>query len=250
LDVRNEWLIKPVNLEGVRRVGDPHEYAVRYASEGIDELLYVDCVASLYGRNGLAELVERVACEVFTPITVAGGIRSVEDAHRIISGAGADKVAVNTAAVKRPELLTEIARKFGSQAVVLQIDAKRKGDGWEAYCEGGRQPTRRDAIEWAKEGIERGAGEILLTSIDQEGTRKGADSLLVAAVVGQSSVTVPVVYSGGLGSRAHAVAAVLSGASAVASAHVLHYRLSTVSEIKQAMSEAGVPTRLHRGVAA
>jgi cyclase len=245
LDVRGEYLIKPVNLEGVRRVGDPHEHAVRYANEGIDEILYMDAVASLYGRNSLAALLERTTEAVFVPVTVGGGIRSVDDARTMML-AGADKVAVNTAAVKRPELITEIARKFGSQAVVLQIDAKRRGDGpaaYEVYTDGGREPSGRDAVAWAKEGAARGCGEILVTSIDREGTRRGCDLDLTARVA--LAVPVPVVASGGCGCPSDAVAALLSaGASGLAVAHVLHYRQHTISEIKEAMSNAGIPVRM------
>jgi imidazole glycerol-phosphate synthase subunit HisF len=229
-----------VNLEGVRRVGDPHEFAVRYANEGIDEILYMDAVASLYGRNSLADLVSRTTEAVFVPVTVGGGIRSTDDVRAMML-AGADKVAINTAAVARPELITEVARKFGSQAMVLQIDAKRKGDGWEVYCDGGRQPSGKDAIEWAREGVERGAGEILLTSIDHEGTRRGFDEGLARAVAG--GVGVPVVASGGCGNAQHAAAAIKAGADAVAIAHVLHYRLATIEQIKEAMSKAGIPVR-------
>lgn len=241
LDIRGPSLIKPVNLEGVRRVGDPHEFACMYDSEGIDEILYMDAVASLYGRNSLAELVERTTADVFVPVTVGGGIRTLDDARRLFL-AGADKVAVNTAAIERPGLITEIAEKFGSQAMVLQIDAKRKGDGWEAYTHGGRQPTGKDAIAWAREGAGRGAGEILLTGIDFEGCRKGCDVALIAGT--SSAVSVPVIASGGVGEPDHAVKAAVAGASAVACAHILHFRVHTIAEIKQAMSEAGIPMRL------
>lgn len=241
LDIRGPHLIKPVNLEGVRRVGDPHEFAVRYANEGIDEILYMDAVASLYGRNSLADLVSRTTEAVFVPVTVGGGIRSTDDVRAMML-AGADKVAINTAAVARPELIGEVARKFGSQAMVLQIDAKRKGDGWEVYCDGGRQPSGKDAIEWAVEGVERGAGEVLVTSIDQEGTRRGPDASLIRGIAG--AVGVPVVGSGGVGATGHVVEAIRAGASAVAVAHVLHYRQHTITEIKEAMSKAGIPMRM------
>ena len=241
LDVRNEWLIKPVRLEGVRKVGDPHEYATRYDAEGIDEILYVDCVASLYGRNGLAGLVERTTDNVFVPVTVAGGIRAVADVRELFR-AGADKVAVNTAALERPGLLTEIAEKFGSQAVVLQIDAKRTGDGWECRTHGGRQATGAGVVGWAKEAVERGAGEILLTSVDREGTRRGMDTDLVASVA--CAVPVPVVVSGGVGSPPDVAGAIRAGADAVACAHVLHYGNCTIAEIKAAMAEHGIPVRM------
>ena len=240
LDCRNAHLIKTIRLEGVRRVGDPNDYARRYDAEGIDELLYLDVVASLYGRNALAGLVSQSAASVFTPITVGGGIRSADDVQTLFL-AGADKVAVNTAAVKRPALITEIAEKFGSQAIAVQIDAKCKGNGWEAYCEGGRQPTGRDAIEWAQEAAGRGAGELLLTSIDREGTSTGFDADLVGRFAG--GVAVPVIAAGGFGRPEHAVEAAQAGVSGIAIAGALHYGRVGLSEIRAALHGAGVPVR-------
>ena len=241
LDIKPPHLIKPINLEGVRIVGDPHEYATRYNDEGIDELLYIDAVSSLYGRNGILAIVERAVADVFCPVTVGGGIRSLEDARAAFL-AGADKIALNSAVVRRPELITELAQKYGNQAVVLQIDAKRKPDGsYEAYTDGGREPSGKDAVRWAQEAVERGAGEILVTSIDREGTRRGCDIPLVAAIAG--SVRVPVVYSGGIGTPAHVVEAFKADASGVAMAHVLHYRTTTLGEIRVAATEAGFHVR-------
>jgi imidazole glycerol-phosphate synthase subunit HisF len=241
LDIRNGHLIKPVNLEGVRSVGDPMEFATRYNDEGVDELIYLDAVASLYRRNGLLEFVERATARVFCPVTVGGGIQSTEDARRALL-AGADKIAINSAVVRRPELITELAVKFGSQAVVLQIDAKRKGgNGWEAYIDGGRQPTGKDAIAWAAEGVAKGAGEILATSIDCEGTRRGCDIRLIEAISG--SVQVPIIYSGGVGEPAHVAAGFRAGADAVAIAHCLHYRTASLADIRMAVAEAGFPVR-------
>ena len=241
LDIRNAHLIKTIRLEGVRRVGDPNEYARRYDAEGIDELLYLDVVASLYGRNALADLVSRASESVFVPTTVGGGIRSVDDVRTLLL-AGADKIAVNTAAIKRPELITEIAEKFGSQAVTVQIDAKRKGDGWEAYCDGGRQPTGYDAVDWARHVADLGAGEILLTSIDQEGTLRGFDIALVEQVCG-GVVSVPVIAAGGFGRPEHAVEAAQAGAVGVAVAGALHYGRVRLNDIKGALANAGVPVR-------
>ena len=240
LDVKAPWLVKPVNCEGVRRVGDPAEYARRYDADGIDEILFVDVVASLYRRNSLHDLVRVVADSVFVPLSVAGGVRSVSDVGGLMS-VGADKAVLNTAAIERPGLIDEIAKAFGSQALVIQIDAKRKGKGWEAYCDGARQPTGKDAVAWAKECVERGAGEILVTGIDNEGTRRGFDLDLVEQV---SQVRVPVVASGGCGHSSHAVEAIKAGASGVAVAHVLHYNLATVAGIKADMMAAGIAMRV------
>ena len=221
-------------------VGDPYEYARRYDSEGIDELLLLDAVASLYGRNGLFGFVERATESIFLPVTLGGGIKSCEDARRAFLS-GADKIAINTAAVERPELITELAHQYGSQAIVLQIDAKRKGQGWEAYTHGGRQPTGRDAIAWAEEGCAKGAGEILVTSIDREGTRRGCDTELLTGLGLRSRV--PLIVSGGVGNCAHVVDAFRAGADGVAMAHALHYRTTTLPEIRAQLVAAGIPVR-------
>ena len=241
LDIKPPNLIKTVNLEGVRIVGDPFEYATRYSEvDGLDELIYIDAVASLYGRNGLLDLVERATARVFIPITVGGGIGSLADARKTLL-TGADKVAINSAVVRRPELITEIANACGSQAMVLQIDAKKTPKGWEAYTDGGREPSGKDAVAWAREGVERGAGEILLTSIDQEGTRRGCDTALLERISGD--VRTPVVYSGGVGRPADVVEAFRAGADGVAIAHVLHYRTTTMGAIRMAVAQAGFPVR-------
>ncbi len=240
LDCRNEHLVKTIRLEGVRKIGDPAEYAKRYDAEGIDEILYLDVVASLYGRNGLGELLQRTADECFVPVTAAGGVRSVSDVRELLR-VGADKVAVNTAAIKRPELITEIAEQFGSQCMVIQIDAKRKNGGWEAYCDGGREPTGKDAIEWAAEAVERGAGEILATSIDHEGTASGCDSGLCRRI--SNAVSVPTVAAGGVGAARHVVDAAQAGATGVAMAGALHYGKVSLAEMRGALTEAGIPVR-------
>ena len=194
LDVKGKNLIKGIHLEGLRVIGDPQAFARKYYEDGADELLYVDVVASLYGRNSLHDIVRRTAQDVFVPLTVTGGLRSVDDVREMLR-AGADKVGINTAATKRPELIREVARKFGSQCMVLSIEAKRTSAGkWEAFTDNGREPTGLDVVEWAQRGVELGAGEILLTSVDQEGTRDGFDTDLIAAVA--SVVPVPVIASG------------------------------------------------------
>ncbi len=240
LDIKPPNLIKMINLEGVRVVGDPYAFATRYNDEGIDELIYLDAVSSLYGRNGLFDLIERATEHVFCPITVGGGITGLEDARRALL-AGADKIAVNSAVVRRPELITELAHQFGSQAVVLQIDAKRKGQGWEAYIDGGRQPTGRDAIAWAEEGCAKGAGEVIATSIDQEGTRRGMDTRLIEELCGR--VHVPVIASGGAGKVGDIVAGFRAGADGIAIAHCLHYRTASLGDIRMAVAQAGFPVR-------
>lgn len=243
LDVKGKNLIKGIHLEGLRVIGDPQEYARKYYEQGADELLYVDVVASLYGRNSLHDIVRRAAQDVFVPLTVTGGLRSVDDVREMLR-AGADKVGINTAATKRPELIGEVARKFGSQCMVLSIEAKRVAPGrWEAYTDNGREPTGRDVVEWAKQGVELGAGEILLTSVDQEGTREGFDLALIAAVSGV--VPVPVIASGGMGSSGDAVAAVREArADAIAMADVLHYNRSTVADIRADVKAAGLDVRV------
>lgn len=242
LDIKGPNLIKGVHLEGLRVMGDPQEFALRYYEEGADELVYMDIVASLYGRNNLSDIIRRAAERVYIPITVGGGIRSVEDARHILRS-GADKVAINTAAIARPELITEVSRKFGSQAMVLSIEAKQIAPGkWEAYTDNGRERTGLDVIEWVKRGVEMGAGEILLTSVDREGTRKGFDIELIRRV--SESVPVPVIASGGMGHVDHFIEAARDGkADAVSMADVLHYRRIPLVNIRTAALNAGLPVR-------
>jgi len=241
LDVKAPYLIKGVHLEGLRKVGDPREFAERYYKDGIDEIIYIDSVASLYQRNTIRDLVKRTAENVFIPITAGGGVRSVDDVRALLR-IGADKVAVNTAAIRRPELITEIAETLGSQCMVLSIQAKRRGQGWEAYCDQGREHTGRDAIEWARLGQELGAGEILITSVDREGTQEGFDIGLLKAVTG--AVTIPVIASGGMGKVEHLIEAVVDGgAHAVAMAHVLHYGVLRVPDIRERARLRQLPLR-------
>ena len=242
LDIKGPNLIKGIHLEGLRVVGDPQEHARRYYEQGADELIYMDIVASLYGRNSLREIVSRTAQDVFIPLTVGGGVRSVDDVRELLR-AGADKVAINTAAVKRPELITEVSRTFGSQCMVLSIEAKRIGNGrWEVFTDNGRERTGLDVVAWAKKAVSLGAGEILLTSVDQEGTRKGFDIELVKTVADACSI--PVIASGGMGAVDHLVDVCQHGhADAVAIADVLHYRRLDIGGIKEAALRRGIPVR-------
>ena len=231
LDIKGQNLIKGVHLEGLRVIGSPNEYAKRYYEQGADEIIYIDCVASLYGRNSLGHVVQSSAKDVFIPMTVGGGIRSVDDATQILR-TGADKVAVNTAAVANPKLITEIARRFGSQCMVLSIEAKQVGpDRWEVYTDNGRERTGLDVIEWVKRGVAMGAGEVLLTSVDREGTRKGFDVALVSAVT--TEISVPVIASGGMGKPEDLLEVVREGgADAVAMADILHYERAGIADIR------------------
>lgn len=242
LDIKGPNLIKAINLEGIRVIGDPNEHARRYYEQGADELIYMDMVASLYGRNNLHDIVKKTSENIFVPITVGGGVRSVENAEALLL-AGADKVAVNTSATQRPELITEIAQRFGAQCMVLSIEAKQMSPGkWNVYVDCGREDTGLDVIEWARRGVELGAGEILLTSIDREGTRKGYDVELTRLI--SRAVSVPVIASGGFG-KAEDIAAVVheGGASAVAVADALHYNLMALPEIRSQSKALGVPMR-------
>lgn len=242
LDIKGLNLIKGVHLEGLRVIGDPSEYSLKYYEEGIDELLYMDCVASLYGRNHLTEIIKKAARNIFVPITVGGGIRSEANAEEILRS-GADKVAINTAACKNPNLIRRIAERFGSQAMVLSVEAKKVNQNkWEAFTENGRERTGRDVIEWVKEATDLGAGEILLTSVDREGTRKGFDLELIKAVC--ALVSVPVIVSGGMGKPRDLVAAVLEGgADAVAMADILHHNRASLRDIRAAAQEALIEVR-------
>ena len=242
LDIKGPNLIKGVHLEGLRVVGDPQEYARRYYEQGADELVYIDIVASLYGRSKLTEIVRRAAHDVFVPMTVGGGVRSIDDVSDLLR-AGADKVAINTAAVLRPELITEVARRFGSQCMVLSIEAKQQAPGrWEVFTDCGRERSGVDVVEWAKRGVQLGAGEILITSIDREGTRKGFDVALIRAVT--DVVKVPVIASGGFGAIEHLVEVVASGgADGVALADALHYDRTTLPQVRDTAKSRGIDMR-------
>lgn len=242
LDIKGPNLIKGIHLEGLRVVGDPHAFATRYYEAGADELVFMDIVASLYGRNNLSGIIERAADQVFIPITVGGGIRSVADAKHILRS-GADKVAINTAAVTRPELITEVAQEFGSQAMVLSVEAKRIGpDLWEAFTDNGRERTGLDVVDWVRRAVDLGAGEILLTSVDQEGTRKGYELALIDAVT--RAVPIPVIASGGMGTAAHFLeAAALPLCRALSMADVLQYDRISLPTIRDIARDAGLTVR-------
>ena len=242
LDVDKGRVVKGTNFVDIRDAGDPVELAERYEAEGADELVFLDITASHEKRDTVVELARRCADNVFIPFTIGGGVRSAEDAQAVLD-AGADKVSVNSAAVQRPELLREMAEVFGAQCVVLAIDAKRVGDGYEVFLNGGRLATGIDAVEWAREGAERGAGEILLTSMDRDGTEDGYELALTRAVA--DAVEIPVIASGGAGALSHLVDAVeQGGADAVLCASIFHYGTYSVAEAKRAMHDAGIPVRL------
>jgi len=243
LDVKAPNLIKAVHLEGLRKLGDPKVYAKKYYESGADEILYMDAVASLYGRNSLLDIIERSTRDVFVPITVGGGIRTVTDVADALK-AGADKVAINTAAVRRPELISEAAVAFGSQCIVLSIEAKQVGvNRWEAYTDGGREHSGLDVVEWANRGVALGAGEILVTSIDREGTRRGFDIQLTGAIA--RAVKVPVIASGGMGTPAHLVEVIREGgADAVAMADILHFNRMTLPDIRASLGEENIRVRV------
>jgi cyclase len=243
LDVDNGRVVKGTNFVDIRDAGDPVELAERYDAEGADELVFLDITASQQSRDTIVELARRTADNVFIPFTIGGGIRSVEDAQAVLD-AGADKVSVNSAALERPRLIGELAEVFGSQCVVIAIDAKRAADGWDVYTHGGRTSVEgREAVAWAREATELGAGEVLLTSMDRDGTTDGYDLELTRAVA--EAVSVPVIASGGAGQLDHLVDAVEDGhADAVLCASIFHYGQYTVAEAKQRMEAAGIPVRL------
>jgi cyclase len=240
LDVDAGRVVKGTGFVDLRDAGDPVELAERYDAEGADEIVFLDITATSDKRATVAELARRTADNVFIPFTIGGGVRSVADAQAILD-AGADKVSVNSAAVERPELVGELADELGTQCVVLAIDAKRAGDSWEVFVAGGRTPTGRDAVAWAREGARRGAGEILLTSMDRDGTGDGYDLELISAVAG--TVEVPVIASGGAGELRHLVDGLAAGADAVLVASILHYGHFTVAQIKDHLAAAGFPVR-------
>jgi cyclase len=242
LDVDGGRVVKGTGFVDLRDAGDPIELAQRYDAAGADELVFLDITATHHKRDTVVELARRTADDVFIPFTIGGGIRSVEDAQAVLD-AGSDKVSVNSAAVARPQLIDELSEQFGAQCVVLAIDAKRRasGEGWEVYVAGGRTPTGRDVVEWARGGVERGAGEILLTSMDRDGTNAGYDLELTRAVA--EAVDVPVIASGGAGELDDLVDALSAGADAVLCASIFHYGHHTVAEVKEHLARAGVPVR-------
>jgi imidazole glycerol-phosphate synthase subunit HisF len=245
LDVDAGRVVKGVEFLDIRDAGDPVELAAHYDREGADELVFLDITATHEKRDTIVQLARRTADEVFVPFTIGGGIRSVADAQAVLD-AGADKVSINSAALQRPELLDELAMRFGSQCVVLAIDARARVDrdsdqSWEAYLTGGRTPTGRDVIEWARDAVERGAGEILLTSMDRDGTNNGYDLPLTQAV--SEAVSVPVIASGGAGELEHLTEALQAGADAALCASIFHYGQYTIPEAKAHLAAAGIEVR-------
>lgn len=241
LDVRDGRVVKGVNFVNLRDAGSPAELAQAHAAAGADEIVLLDITATVEGRGTLLKTVRETAAELFIPFTVGGGIRTLDDAQAIFQ-AGADKIAINSAAIADPSLITKIADRFGSQAVVLAIDARRKGDGWEVYAAGGRKPTGLDAVRWAVNGEARGAGEILLTSMDCDGTQAGFDCPLTAAIA--SSVSIPVIASGGAGNAQHFVEVFERGkADAALAASIFHFGIADVNELKQTLAQARIPVR-------
>ncbi|HXD53312.1 MAG TPA: imidazole glycerol phosphate synthase subunit HisF [Solirubrobacteraceae bacterium] len=242
LDVDGGRVVKGVEFVDIRDAGDPVELAAHYDREGADELVFLDITATHEKRDTIAQLARHTADEVFVPFTIGGGVRSTADAQAVLD-AGADKVSVNSAALARPALIDELAEVFGAQCVVLAIDAKQRdgAETWDAYVAGGRTPAGRDAVEWAREGVERGAGEILLTSMDRDGTNDGYDLPLTTAV--SETVGVPVIASGGAGELEHLAQALRAGADAVLCASIFHYGQHTIAEAKAHLAAAGIPVR-------
>lgn len=241
LDVKGQKLIKGVHLEGLRKIGDPQEHAVKYYNQGADEIIYMDVVASLYGRNNLTDIVEKTAENVFIPITVGGGVRNVGDARELLR-CGADKIAINTAATEDPYLLSRIADVFGSQCVVLSVEATRHENGqWGVYTDNGREKTIYEVREWVNKAEKLGAGEILLTSVDKEGTSSGFDLELINQV--HHEVNIPIIASGGMGKTKHIIEAIETGADAVAMADVLHYDKMSIQQINLECRLAGLHVR-------
>ncbi|MET0680006.1 MAG: imidazole glycerol phosphate synthase subunit HisF [Burkholderiales bacterium] len=242
LDVTAGRVVKGVNFVNLRDAGDPVEIARRYDDQGADELAFLDITASSDQRDTIVHVVEAVAAQVFIPLTVGGGVRSSADVRRLLN-AGADKVSINTAAVQDPGIVEDAAGRFGSQCIVVAIDAKRSGAGWEVFTHGGRKPTGLDAVEWARRMQAAGAGEILLTSMDRDGTRAGFDLALTRAVA--EAVDVPVIASGGAGNLEHMAAGVIEGrADAVLAASIFHYGEYTVRQAKEVMAARGIEVRL------
>ena len=242
LDVKEGRVVKGVNFVGLRDAGDPVEQAKAYDEMGADELIFLDISATHEGKETMLDVVRRVAEQVFLPLTVGGGIRSVEDA-RLALLAGADKIGINSSAVANPALLSESAKKFGAQCIVLAIDAKKKGESWDVYTHGGRKATGLDAVEWARRGVEMGAGEILLTSMDADGTLAGYNLALTRAIA--DAVNVPVIASGGAGNVGHfAEAVTVGGADAALAASLFHDKVLTITEVKEELRRRNIPVRI------
>lgn len=242
LDVREGRVVKGVNFVNLRDAGSPAELARTHAAAGADEIVLLDITATYQNRGTLIDTVRQTAAQLFVPFTVGGGVRSLDDAHALFD-AGADKIAINSAAIAHPELITEIAARFGSQAVIVAIDAKRIGDGWQVFVTGGRKNTGLDAVEWAAEAEQRGSGEILLTSMDADGTQAGFDCALTSAIARR--VSIPVIASGGAGNAAHFAEVFQGGhADAALAASIFHFGIQDVNQLKQSLAQAGIPVRV------
>ena len=240
LDVKDGRVVKGINFVSLRDAGDPVEQAAAYDAQGADEICYLDISASPEGRSTLVDVVARTADQVFAPLTVGGGVRSIGDAERLLE-AGADKIAINTAAIRTPDLVSQLAARFGSQAIVVAIDAKRNGDTWSVYSHGGRTYELPDAIAWAAQLAELGAGELLLTSMDRDGTGQGYDTELVRTVA--TRVPIPVIASGGVGKLAHLAAGLEAGADAVLAASIFHFGQHTIGDAKEFLAARGLEIR-------
>ena len=243
IDVKNEFVIKGIHLEGLRKVGDPNKMALDYYNNGIDEIIFMDAVAAYYDRNSLSDLIKRACVNVFIPITVGGGIRTIEDIRNALKS-GADKVAINTKAVRDPDFITQSSKIFGSQCIVSSIEAKLVGqDEWEVYTDNGREPSGKDVVEWAKRVQELGAGEIMLTSIDHEGTKKGFDVNLYKHVIKNTSI--PIIASGGMGEATDATSLIHeSNVDAIAIASILHYQIDSIENIKNSLINNNIKVRI------
>ncbi len=243
LDIKNEYVIKGIHLEGLRKIGNPNVLAKKYYDEGIDEIIFMDAVASLYGRNNLFHIIEKACKEIFIPITIGGGIRSVQDIELALKS-GADKITLNTQAIKNPSIIREASRIYGSQCIVGSIEAKKKGNSWEAYIDNGREQTGIDAIEWAMKLEELGIGELCVTSIDKEGTKKGFDLELMHAIC--EKVKVPVIASGGAHNAKDIAELCKSNVqiSAVAVASMLHYNIESIQAAKEFLNEQNIKSRI------
>lgn len=241
LDVKDGRVVKGVNFVGLKDAGDPVEVAKRYNQEGADELTFLDITASHEERDTIVHIVEQVAREVFIPLTVGGGIRNLDDIYRLLA-VGCDKVSINSAAIKRPEFINEGAKRFGSQCIVVAVDVKKTGDQWNVYLNGGRVDTGINAYEWAKEVVDRGAGEILLTSMDADGTKAGFDLSITEQI--SRAVNVPVIASGGAGTMEHIKEAFEHGADAALAASIFHYKEIDIMDLKRYLADNGIPVRL------
>ena len=243
LDIKNEFVIKGIHLEGLRKIGDPNELAKKYYDNGVDEIIFMDAVAAYYDRNSLSDIIQKACENIFVPITVGGGIRTIEDIKTALK-AGADKVAVNTKAVQDPNFIKEASKIFGSQCIVSSIEAKKVSDNkWEVYIDNGREPTGLDVLEWAKKVDKLGAGEIMVTSIDKEGTKKGFDIELNKAV--SNAVSIPIISSGGMGKSKDAIDLLKeTKVDAIATASVIHYNLEDIKDIKKSLINNNIMVRV------